>query len=72
MCACAMGGWSMWLAGILFWVVLIGLGIWAVRTFSRRGAPSGARSLLEERFVRGEIGAEEFGARSRVLEGSDG
>ncbi|HEY8531623.1 MAG TPA: SHOCT domain-containing protein [Limnochorda sp.] len=51
---------------ILFWAVLIGGIVWLVRTLAegsrtaRQEGPSRALAILEERFARGEISAEEF------------
>jgi putative membrane protein len=58
--------WGWW----LFWLLLIGLGIWFVTRSggserSVRGA--GAEEALRERYARGEISEEEFRSRLRVL-----
>jgi putative membrane protein len=45
------------------------LGIWAVRRFSEPRGDASARRILEERFARGEIDAEEFRSRLAALEG---
>ncbi|MDQ2838863.1 MAG: SHOCT domain-containing protein [Actinomycetota bacterium] len=73
------GGWgagqwvAMSLMMLLFWVAVIALGVWLVR--SVRSTPTtpeaatvndGAERLLAERFARGEIDEAEF-ARSRTL-----
>jgi len=67
-------GWASWLAMSLMmvavWGLIIALVVWAIRGFrpssERR---SEARSILEERFARGEIDRNEFDQRKAVLEG---
>jgi putative membrane protein len=52
------GGWMM-----IFWVVIIGLIVWAVIWFSRREGSTPKRSPLDiakERYASGEISKEEF------------
>jgi len=52
------GGWM-----IIFWVVVIGLIVWAVVWLSRRGGSIPRRSPLDiakERYASGEISKEEF------------
>lgn len=61
------GGGGMWLWMVLVWVVVIGGIVWAVTQFSRgsdhrTGTDDGARRILDERFARGEIDAEEYRA----------
>jgi putative membrane protein len=63
--------WSMWVGGLLFWGSLIAFGVWAIRRFTDRPRRNEARRVLEDRFARGEIDAEEFGRRTRVLEGDE-
>jgi putative membrane protein len=58
----------MWILPLLFFGVLIGFGIWAVRQFTELGRGTSARQILEERFARGEIDTEEFDTRLRALE----
>jgi len=73
------GGWGAgeWLAMslmmVIFWVAVILLGVWLVRsTRSTQSTPElttvngSAERLLAERFARGEIDEAEF-ARSRTL-----
>ena len=76
-----MGGWGafgwLWmLIPLLFWGGLLALIAWAViRAFpsqenghpERRSSP--AEEVLRERFARGEIAAEEYEERLRVLRG---
>lgn len=63
-----LGPGGMWLWMVLVWVVVIGGIVWAVTQFSRgsdRGsgtADDGARRILDERFARGDIDAEEYRA----------
>ena len=45
------------------------LGIWAVRRFSEPRGDSSTRRILEERFARGEIDADELRSRVAALEG---
>ena len=63
------GAWGfVWM--ILSWGVIVGL-VWAaVRAFSRdeRGPSRDPKDVLGERFARGEIDAEEYHERLRVLE----
>ena len=76
-------GWGGWTAGALmmiaFWGSLVLLIVLAIRWIDDRrpGARSDdprprsdARQILAQRFARGEISAEEFEDRRRVLEGS--
>lgn len=64
------GGWGMlWM--ILSWIAIVAL-IWVVlRTFisgdDRREPPRDAKDMLEERFAKGEIDADEYHERLRVL-----
>ena len=74
-------GWLGWLlmsfSMIAFWALVIAAIVWAVRASTRGQAPSPpatmkgttALTILEERFARGEISAEEFAARKKVLDG---
>jgi putative membrane protein len=77
-------GWGGWIAGaimmIAFWGSLAVLVALAIRwTDDRRakdensdpGVRTGAREILAERFVRGEISADEFEERRAVLERRD-
>ncbi len=64
-------GWGMGLAGwifmALFWIVVIGLIVWAViallpgaRTTGGRAGHEGPREILDRRFALGEIDAEQY------------
>ena len=72
MLACEMGSmfgmsWWMWFPGLLILVALILFGAWAVsRSAPRTGGPV---RILEERYARSEIDAEEFERRRATLEG---
>jgi putative membrane protein len=59
-------GWTMM---ILFWVVVVALIIWAVRSSgTTRDVPrSDALALLERRFAAGEIEQDEFQEKKRLL-----
>ncbi len=71
-------GWLTWIwmgfAMIAFWAIVIALVVWAVRSFSRDAAikppPSGAVSILQERFAKGEISKEEYAQRSQLILGA--
>ncbi len=57
---------------LLFWVGIVVLIVWGVRQFSgdtsSRDAGDRALEILEERFARGEIDADEFHRRRAELE----
>jgi putative membrane protein len=60
-------GWGMMGLGfimmILVWAIIIGLVIWGVRHFSRRGYHSTSDSAMDiarERYAKGEINKEQF------------
>jgi putative membrane protein len=61
---------------LLFWGAIIALVVWAVRQFRPPGPPpppahggDPAMRILEERFARGEIDADEFTRRRDILRG---
>jgi putative membrane protein len=70
-------GW--WNGGMIFmgvfWLLLIGLALWAVIRLSRRpdDAPrssvESARQILDRRFAAGDIDATAYAESRRVLEG---
>jgi putative membrane protein len=60
--------WAMWVPSIVLLGALVTLGIWAVRRFSEPRGYSSARRILEERFARGEIDADQFRSRLAALE----
>lgn len=71
-------GWLWMIIPLLFWGGLLTLIVWAVmRIFPggsagstpREGSARSAEDTLRERFARGEIDAEEYEERLRVLRG---
>lgn len=75
--------WMFWLL-LIVGVLLVGLGIWFFSTGMRRGGPTGSldgrgsgpagsggtpREILDERFARGELTAEEYQERLKILKG---
>lgn len=71
------GGWVSWLLMtlmmLIFWGGLIVLAVWAIRGTGHPSEPKNvAESILEERFARGEIDAEELESRRKVLRASGG
>lgn len=59
------GGWVSWLGMslmmLIFWGGLVALVVWATRGIGRPSVPrNDAEPILEERFARGEIDAEEL------------
>lgn len=72
-------GVGMALIMMLFWLPLIGLGIWLVARVTRsqphaaapaapHHAADSARGILDRRFANGEISAEQYTEMRRVLE----
>ena len=72
------GGFVLMIAVMgLFWGAIIATAVWAIRRFSpadtRTGArPRNAMRVLEERFARGEIDADEFQRRREILRDGGG
>jgi len=70
------GFWAMLLFMALFWGVIVALVVWAVRQYRPRQEPAAgggdAMRILEERFARGEIDADEFQRRREILRGGTG
>jgi putative membrane protein len=65
-------GWAMMSFGVLFWVAVIGLVIWAVREWSRRrdaGPPEqeSAREILDRRLARGELDLDAYTSAVEAL-----
>lgn len=62
-------GWFGFLWMVLLWVGAILLVAWAIRRPDEYTKRSGSRALeiLEERFARGEVSADEFQTRRREL-----
>ena len=65
------GGLLMVLTMLIFWGGLILFGIWAVRQFSGGSGSDrpDPKTILEERFARGEISKEELEEGRRTLDG---
>lgn len=75
------GSWGVgnvmgWFAGgfmmIVFWAILIGLVVWAVREVSGKRSDtahsdSQALAILKERYARGEIDKEEFETKKKDI-----
>lgn len=58
---------------MLEWILIVPLILWLVGAFGRKDGPSdapSARRILEDRFARGEMDAEEFRARWLAIEGT--
>lgn len=64
-----MGVWG-WMMMVAFWLVVIALVIWAVRSTTGSTSRHGDEALrvLDERFARGEIDQDEYEERRRILE----
>ncbi len=71
--SCGWGWGEMGFSMLLFWGVLIAAFVLLVRncsgTCSGRTREKTAHDLLKERYVRGEIGRDEFEQKKRDLEG---
>ncbi len=61
--------WWMWIPSAIILAAFVALGVWGVRRLSQSPGRSEARRLLEERFARGEIDADELRSRRATLEG---
>ena len=63
------GWWWGWIMMATFWVVIVGLVVWAIRSGGRgdRGGRSDAERRLDERFADGEIDADEYESRRDAL-----
>lgn len=59
-------GWMMGFGMLLFWGTVTFLVIWSVSRLTKPPSTH-ARTILEERFARGEIDEEEFHKRSILL-----
>ncbi len=65
--------WWMLLVGVVVLAGVIALGIWIARqTGGSQSNANNARSVLEERFARGEIDEAEFQRRSAALSSHTG
>lgn len=70
------GPWlAMGLMNLGIWVLLIALVVWVIRSVAphnmHRHGRDDPMEVLAQRFARGEIDAEEYLARRRVLEGRE-
>lgn len=67
-------GWAGWLMMIVTMLAFWGLVAWVVLTVARgadpapRTSPAGPKSILAERFARGEIDDDEYRRRSDTLD----
>ncbi len=64
------GWWWGWIMMATIWVGIVLFAVWAIRNGGRRGDPSDpsqAERTLDERFARGEIDADEYETRIKVL-----
>jgi putative membrane protein len=54
--------WWHWLGMVVFWILLVGTGIWAVGRLFPAAAPrpTRARATLDERLARGEVDPEQY------------
>jgi putative membrane protein len=63
----------MGVTGLFFWILLVAGAVallrWSRPRESTGPRTPGAREVLDERFARGEIDADDYAARRRVLEG---
>lgn len=61
-----------WLVMALFWVFVISAAVWLALSLGGRAATGGGSSealrILDERFARGEIDAEEYRSRKAALQ----
>lgn len=64
-----MGPWA-WVVMVAFWIAVIALVVWAVRSAATTGRPDPDQALriLDERFARGEIDQQEYEERRRILQ----
>lgn len=63
-------GWFGWLFMLSFWLLLILGVVWLVRSVSEphdSSSQASARRILDERFASGEVSAEEYEERRRLL-----
>lgn len=60
-------GWFGWLMMLAVWVLFVAGVVWLVRNLATPGSDYGARRILDDRFARGELSAEEYEQRRRVL-----
>lgn len=64
-----MGGWGGMLMMAVFWIALILVTVWVVRSFiSSSAGSSTARSILDARYTRGEITRKEYEQMKKDIE----
>ncbi|MFV1949940.1 MAG: SHOCT domain-containing protein [Anaerolineales bacterium] len=70
-----MGWGSYWVIGmVLFWIVLIGGGIWLFRSLSspndqnQQQGRTDAREILDQRYARGELDREQYQTMKKDLQ----
>ncbi|WP_457573818.1 SHOCT domain-containing protein [Desulfolithobacter sp.] len=56
-----------WIATLLFWGLIIYLGIWFFKTLADRNR-TGSLEVLKERYARGEIDEEQYQRMKSTLE----
>lgn len=65
-------GWGGMFFMSLFWILLIGLGIWLVTSLTRRDRPTekleSPRQILDRRLASGEIDATEYAQARRLID----
>ena len=65
------GSWMIFMG--IFWVVIIGLGVWFVTRLTQRDKSTGSketpRQILDRRFASGEIDANEYAKTRRLMDG---
>lgn len=66
-------GWLMVGSMMIFWIAVIGIGIWLVMRLTDRGSTDSRptetpRSILDRRFANGEINVEQYAEARRLLE----
>lgn len=68
-------GYGHWAFSLLFWVLIVGAIVLALRSGGNRGGggpPRSPREILDERYARGEIDQAEYRRRREDLEGPAG
>jgi putative membrane protein len=56
-----------WIAMLVWWALVVAVIVWLVRAATATRTTPTARQLLDQRFAAGEINAEEYQERRRVL-----
>lgn len=60
-------GWFGWLMMVIFWGIVIYAVVWGFRSHDNQTPADHALSVLEKRYVLGEIDRDEFEERGLVL-----